>query len=965
MSRALGVSINIGAKILPSLANAAAATERRLRQIARSARAANAESRAAFKGMQRDLSTFNSNVSLPAAAFAGVGARAAYEWSKVGNEMQAVTQMSDKARKSIEDVARSMPGNPTQNLSAALDLARTGFNEQAIMGSLGVTIKLGKSDSSVDQAEAADIMTNVLKGMKMPDKTFEDIVRSSERVANNIAYGAAKSSSDVRLMGESFKYAAPMAARMGLEIEDLTGFFMTMADNGIKGSEAGVAFRSGLVRMIKPTKGAMGVLARYNMDLADYVTANKKATATDIVATLKAQGIAADGARDSIQALMNDTNLTGAALIQKISEAVAEGMGAGADATDLDKISDGVMAAMTSGVTKVDFAKFIQDGVTKGWGASEFANFFDVRQGTRLSTLWSNDAIRNIDAVKGAMERLGKGEATFLDQMYLTQMKGAVGPWEAMKQGFGNLIISMAESGVMDTVAKGMNALANGMMALSKSSPGFLRFITWAILGIAVMAPLGFALAGAAAAFRLLFAPLRLLGSAWRFLFSAVGAAGPRIPLILRLSRAFRGLGAAIAGLPARAAAAAGGGILARFKAPFIRFGGWIARVAGGWGGAIVRGLMIGLAPLAGALAGITAPMWGLIALIGAAFAGVAAFIYNNWEGIGLFFSEIWNGIKAPLAGLASAIGGLFRSIGSLAYEFAASFGHALAGAWARMEEAVPALAYVRGAFQLFGQIVGAVVGGVIGVIGKIGGAISGAIGWIGNLVGPVGLDKWRMWGNLIGNVVGMVIGKFTGLVDKVSAAARATAEYFRQSRGFAAAEKGIVAGIRGVAADANARAGTGGIAGARAKGGPVKRGLPYLVGERGPEIVVPGASGTVIPNHHLTKLGRTPKHDAPTPSSLAFKAMLATVERESVAAAVPVPNPFPAAPPRPAGEAGAPGERSAPGLGGDINIKIAVDVKGAREPEATGEAVEQAARRAVERAIRQLANRQAALLSD
>jgi hypothetical protein len=38
-------------------------------------------------------------------------------------------------------------------------------------------------------------------------------------------------------------------------------------------------------------------------------------------------------------------------------------------------------------------------------------------------------------------------------------------------------------------------------------------------------------------------------------------------------------------------------------------------------------------------------------------------------------------------------------------------------------------------------------------------------------------------------------------------------------------------------------------VAGARAAGGPVKAGQPYLVGEEGPEIVVPGKSGTVIPN--------------------------------------------------------------------------------------------------------------------
>ncbi|MCX6848000.1 MAG: hypothetical protein NTY98_03685 [Verrucomicrobia bacterium] len=39
----------------------------------------------------------------------------------------------------------------------------------------------------------------------------------------------------------------------------------------------------------------------------------------------------------------------------------------------------------------------------------------------------------------------------------------------------------------------------------------------------------------------------------------------------------------------------------------------------------------------------------------------------------------------------------------------------------------------------------------------------------------------------------------------------------------------------------------------ARAKGGPVKAGRPYLVGEEGPEIIVPKQSGHVVPNHAIS----------------------------------------------------------------------------------------------------------------
>lgn len=41
------------------------------------------------------------------------------------------------------------------------------------------------------------------------------------------------------------------------------------------------------------------------------------------------------------------------------------------------------------------------------------------------------------------------------------------------------------------------------------------------------------------------------------------------------------------------------------------------------------------------------------------------------------------------------------------------------------------------------------------------------------------------------------------------------------------------------------------------ASGGPAKQGQPYIVGEEGPELFVPGASGTVIPNHALNNAHR------------------------------------------------------------------------------------------------------------
>jgi phage-related minor tail protein len=61
-----------------------------------------------------------------------------------------------------------------------------------------------------------------------------------------------------------------------------------------------------------------------------------------------------------------------------------------------------------------------------------------------------------------------------------------------------------------------------------------------------------------------------------------------------------------------------------------------------------------------------------------------------------------------------------------------------------------------------------------------------------------------------------------------------------------ALAQPGILPGISG---------GLGGVpsyGGPRARGGAVSAGRPYLVGERGPELFMPGASGNIVPNNAM-----------------------------------------------------------------------------------------------------------------
>lgn len=111
------------------------------------------------------------------------------------------------------------------------------------------------------------------------------------------------------------------------------------------------------------------------------------------------------------------------------------------------------------------------------------------------------------------------------------------------------------------------------------------------------------------------------------------------------------------------------------------------------------------------------------------------------------------------------------------------------------------------------------------------------------------GIRDWALsvdWGS-----VGMKIADFLtfGLASKVNASS------------WGSIIKGAVTGF---AVGGPVGAVAGGVAGARANGGPVRSGLPYLVGERGPEIMWPARSGYVSPNSHIRAMQGGPRHARP-----------------------------------------------------------------------------------------------------
>lgn len=154
----------------------------------------------------------------------------------------------------------------------------------------------------------------------------------------------------------------------------------------------------------------------------------------------------------------------------------------------------------------------------------------------------------------------------------------------------------------------------------------------------------------------------------------------------------------------------------------------------------------------------------------------------------------------------------------------------------------------IKGFFAGFGKGFMDGVGGANGPLGTMVGHLQSAFNWVGQLLGPLDSTgaKWREWGATLGGVVASGVNLVISGISKLI--------------GFlgTVASKAISAGsaIKGMFSSGGpAPAASVPLAGARALGGPVAGGKKYLVGERGPELFVPGSSGRIETNGALRRM--------------------------------------------------------------------------------------------------------------
>lgn len=190
-----------------------------------------------------------------------VGSEFEAEMSKVSAISGAVGEDFDRLTEKAKEMGAKTMFSASESAQAMEYMAMAGWKTADMLDGIEGIMNLAAA-SGEDLATTSDIVTDALTafGLSAQDSThFADVLAAASSNANT----------NVSLMGETFKYVAPVAGALGFSAEDAAVAIGLMANAGIKGSQAGTALRSMMSRLAKPTAEVETAMSKLGLSLTD------------------------------------------------------------------------------------------------------------------------------------------------------------------------------------------------------------------------------------------------------------------------------------------------------------------------------------------------------------------------------------------------------------------------------------------------------------------------------------------------------------------------------------------------------------------------------------------------------------------------------------------------------------------------------------------------------------------------
>ena len=232
------------------------------------------------------------------AAVTGLGTAAVKTAADFDSSMSNVAAISGSSAEDMDKLrerAREMGAQTKFSAKEAGDamgyMAMAGWDAQQMYDGLPGIMNLAAA-SGEDLATTSDIVTDALTAFGME-------AEDSSHFADVLAQASSSANTNVGMMGETFKYIAPVAGALGYSAEDAAVAIGLMANSGIKASSAGTQLRSSLTNMIKPSKDVGDAMEKWGFYATESATSIDQAKIDKQMLRVQKASLAADKAQQA------------------------------------------------------------------------------------------------------------------------------------------------------------------------------------------------------------------------------------------------------------------------------------------------------------------------------------------------------------------------------------------------------------------------------------------------------------------------------------------------------------------------------------------------------------------------------------------------------------------------------------------------------------------------------------------
>lgn len=254
-------------------------------------------------------------ITAPLVAIGATSFKVAADFEQSMAKVKAVSGATGDEFKKLQDNAKEL-GRTTRftasEVSALqLEYAKLGFSADEITEVTAATLNLAQATGS-DLAQSAEVAGATLRAFGLN-------ASETERVTDVMAASFSSSALDINSFQDSMKYVAPVAKAAGVSLEEATAMLGQLANNGIKGSQAGTSLRRILQEVAgtgRPFSEAMKKSADEVINLADAKDEVGRTASSAFlvlkegmgdVAGLTTELQGAEGAAAGMAAIMDDT----------------------------------------------------------------------------------------------------------------------------------------------------------------------------------------------------------------------------------------------------------------------------------------------------------------------------------------------------------------------------------------------------------------------------------------------------------------------------------------------------------------------------------------------------------------------------------------------------------------------------------------------------------------------------------